>query len=217
MSENNNKQGSRLPPPAFPPGSRKQHTHRNSSAPKAEAAPKLPGGDSAYISPDDPMPARTDKVASAFISPDDPMPARADKVASAFILPDDPMPARRPGAMSGAFISPEDPLPKREPLGARRTMGKPEEGVVTGLGSNAHVDKDELAAAGDPHVMELTEAVGKLAQALKRKGESGLRSSPDMSRFDATLRAYCVGYLAGRRAEAQPEFLDWGEATKEDA
>ena len=63
MSENNNKQGSRLPPPAFPPGSRKQHTHRNSSAPKAEAAPKLPGGDSAYISPDDPMPARTDKVA----------------------------------------------------------------------------------------------------------------------------------------------------------
>ncbi len=180
MSENNNKQGGRLPPPAFPPGSRKQHTPRNSSAPKAEAAPKLPAGDSAYISPDDPMPVRTDKVASAFILPDDPM-------------------------------------PEREALGVRRTMGKPEEGVVTGLGSNAHVDKGELAAAGDPHVMELTEAVGKLAQALKRKGESGLRSSPDMSRFDATLRAYCVGFLAGRRAEAQPEFLDWGEATKEDA
>ncbi|MSR20828.1 MAG: hypothetical protein EXR91_07595 [Gemmatimonadetes bacterium] len=172
MSENNNKQGSRLPPPAFPPGSRKQQTHRNSSAPKAEAAPKLPAGDSAYISPDDPMPER------------------------------------RPDAMSGAFISPEDPMPKREALGVRRTMGKPEEGVVTGLGSNAHVDKGELAAAGDPHVMELTEAVGKLAQALKRKGESGLSSSPDMSRFDATLRAYCVGFLAGRRAEAQPELLD---------
>ena len=200
MSENNNKKGGRLPPPAFPPGSRKQHTHRNSSPAKADAAPpKPPVGDSAYISPDDPMPVRMDKVASAFI------------------LPDDPMPERRPDAMSGAFISPEDPLPKREPLGVRRTMGKPEEGVVTGLGSNAHMDKGELAAAGDPHVMELTEAVGKLAQALKRKGEAGLRGAPDMSRFDATLRAYCVGYLAGRRAEAQPEFLDWGEATKEDA
>ncbi len=198
MSENNNKKGGRLPPPAFPPGSRK-HAPRNSTVPKAEAAPKPPANE------------------SAFISPDDPMPARADKVASAFILPDDPIPVRRPDAMSGAFISPEDPLPKREALGVRRTMGKPEEGIVTGLGSNAHMDKGELVAAGDPHVMELMEAVGKLAQALKRKGEAGLRSSPDMSRFDATLRAYCVGYLAGRRAEAEPEFLDWGEATKEDA
>jgi hypothetical protein len=25
-----------------------------------------------------------------------------------------------------------------------------------------------------------------------------------MSRFDTTLRAYCVGYLAGRRAEDPP-------------
>ena len=198
MSENNSKKGGRLPPPAFPPGSRK-HAHRSAGAPKVDAVPRPVDGESAYISPDDPMPVRTDKVASAFI------------------LPDDPMPVRRPDAMSGAFISPEDPLPKREPLGVRRTMGKPEEGVVTGLGSNAHMERAELVAAGDPHVMELMEAVGKLAQALKRKGEAGLRSSPDMSRFDVTLRAYCVGYLAGRRAEAEPEFLDWGEATKEDA
>jgi hypothetical protein len=150
------------------------------------------------------------------------MPARSDKVAAAFIQPDDPIPERRPDAMQGAFISPEDPLPKREALGARRTMGKPEErkeeeGVVTGIGSNAHLDRGELAAAGDPHVMELIDAVSKLAQALRRKGESGLRSTPDMGRFDATLRAYCVGYLAGRRAEAEPQFLDWGEATKDDA
>jgi hypothetical protein len=203
MSENNNKKGGRLPPPAFPPGSRK-HAQRNSAPANADA----PKGETA------PRPSVSD---SAFISPDDPMPARADKLASAFILPDDPMPERRPDPMLGAFISHEEPLPKREALGVRRTMGKPEEGVVTGLGSNAHMDKGELVAAGDPHVMELTEAVSKLAQALRRKGEAGLRSSAEMSRFDATLRAYCVGYLAGRRAEAEPEFLDWGEATKEDA
>jgi hypothetical protein len=197
MSENNSKKGGRLPPPAFPPGSRRKV---QKSAPPPVAAPRTPG-----VADD------------AFISPDDPIPARADKVASAFIQPDDPIPQRRPDAVQGAFISPEDPLPKREPLGVRRTMGKPEEGVVTSIGSNAHMDKGELAAAGDPHVLELVEAVGKLAQALRKKGEAGLRASPDMTRFDATLRAYCVGYLAGRRAQAEPEFLDWGEASKEDA
>ena len=201
MSDNNNKKGGRLPPPAFPPGSRK-HATRNSSAPKQDARP--PKG-----------------VDEAFISPDDPIPVRSDKVAAAFIQPDDPLPERRPDAVKGAFISPEEPLPKREPLGPRRTMGKPEgegeEGVVTGMGSNAHLDRGELAAAGDPYVMELIEAVTKLAEALRRKGEAGLRTSPEMGRFDATLRAYCVGYLAGRRAEAEPQYLDWGEATKDDA
>jgi hypothetical protein len=156
-------------------------------------------------------------VDEAFISPDDPIPARTDKLAAAFIQPDDPLPERRPDALREAIISPEEPLPKREPLGERRTMGKPEEGVVTGIGSDVHLEAGELAAAGDPHVMELIEAVGKLAQALKHKGEAGLRTTPDMGRFDATLRAYCVGYLAGRRAEAEPQFLDWGEVTKDDA
>jgi hypothetical protein len=198
--KSNHKKGGRsLPPPAFPPGSRR-HAHRNSAAPKADPQPRKGGVDDAFISPDDPLPARTDKVAAAFIQPDD------------------PLPERRPDAMREALISPEEPLPKRESLGARRTMGKPEEeGVVTGIGSDAHVDRGELAAAGDPHVMELVEAVGKLAQALRRKGEAGLRATPDMGRFDATLRAYCIGYLAGRRAEAEPQFLDWGEATKDDA
>ena len=198
MSENNNHKGGRsLPPPAFPPGSRK-HALRG-TPPKSATPPKRVSADDAYISPDDPMPARTDKMAAAFIQPDD------------------PLPERRPDAVREAFISPEEPLPKREPLGARRTMGKPEEGVVTGIGSNQHLDRGELAAAGDPHVMELVDAVSKLAQALRRKGEAGLRTTPEMGRFDATLRAYCVGYLAGRRAEAEPQFLDWGEATKDDA
>jgi hypothetical protein len=201
MSDSNHKKdGRNLPPPAFPPGSRK-HAQRRSPPAKADPAPRegKKGADDAYISPDDPIPARRDKLAAAFIQPDD------------------PMPERRPDGMKVAFISPEDPLPRRESLGVRRTMGKPEEGVVTGIGSDPHLDRGELAAAGDPHVMELVEAVGKLAQALRRKGEAGLRTTADMGRFDATLRAYCVGYLAGRRAEAEPLFLDWGEATKDDA
>jgi hypothetical protein len=45
------------------------------------------------------------------------------------------------------------------------------------------------------------EAVSKLAESLNRKGEAGLRANLEMSRFEATLRSYCVGYLAGRRAE----------------
>jgi hypothetical protein len=40
-----------------------------------------------------------------------------------------------------------------------------------------------------------------LAESLNRKGEAGLRANLEMSRFEATLRSYCVGYLAGRRAE----------------
>lgn len=198
-NSNHKKGGRSLPPPAFPPGSRR-HAHRNAPPPKAESDSREGLGEDAFISPDDPLPARTDKLAAAFIQPDD------------------PLPERRPDAAREAVNSRDEPSPKRESLGARRTMGKPEEeGVVTGIGSDAHLDRGELAAAGDPHVMELIEAVGKLAEALRRKGEAGLRTTPDMGRFDATLRAYCLGYLAGRRAEAEPQFLDWGEATKDDA
>jgi len=60
-------------------------------------------------------------------------------------------------------------------------------------------------------VIELIGAVGRLAEALKRKGEAGLKAQPHMSRFEATLRAYCLGYLAGRRAEDSetiPEIIE---------
>jgi hypothetical protein len=169
----------RLPPPAFPPGSRK-HVHPNSNA--AATAPVSTGG-----TPED-----------AFISPDDPMPARSDAVDGAFISPDDPMPKRQPDAVFDAFISPDDPMPER-------SEDEEEEGVVTGMSSDPHMDPEELVTGGDPHVIELMGAVGRLAEALKRKGEAGLRSLPQMTRFEATLRSYCVGYLAGRRAEDSVE------------
>ena len=162
----------RLPPPAFPPGSRK-HEHTNSDSPSG--APASSSG-----------------------SPD-----------VTLISPDDPMPERRPDAVLGAFISPDDPMPVR----AER-----EEGVVTGMGSDPHMDPEELVTGGDPYVIELIGTVGRLAEALKRKGEAGLRASPQMTRFEATLRSYCVGYLARRRAEDEVERgeyrLDMGRDSK---
>lgn len=106
--------------------------------------------------------------------------------------------------LADAFISPDEPLPERSTTTVADHRERPEEEVmVTGMGHDAHLDPQEMAAAGDPYVMELTEKVGKLAQALKQKGEAGLHGTPEMDRFEATLRGYCVGYLAGRRADHQ--------------
>ena len=59
----------------------------------------------------------------------------------------------------------------------------------------------EMSFGGDPHLSELLDAVRKLVAALEHRGEGGLRVTPEMTRFETQLRAYCVGYLAGRRAE----------------
>lgn len=123
------------------------------------------------------------------------MPPRTDTLGGAFISPDDPMPQRRPDAVFDAFISPDEPMPDRDD----------EEGVVTGMGSDPHMSPEELVSGGDPHVIELIGTVGRLAEALRRKGEAGLKAGPHMTRFEATLRAYCLGYLAGRRAEDEIE------------
>ncbi|MDZ7779714.1 MAG: hypothetical protein U5R14_07215 [Gemmatimonadota bacterium] len=80
-----------------------------------------------------------------------------------------------------------------------------EKGTVTGIGDDPHLQAEELASGGDPYVIELSNAVSKLAEALRHRGEAGLKATPDMTRFEATLRAYCVGYLAGRRAEEHAE------------
>jgi len=186
---NDDSSGSRLPPPAFPPGSRKHVSNNNSG----HVVSSDLGG--AFISPDEPIPARDHSVEDAIISPDDPIPARVDPVVKA-TLPSD--------GSSGAFISPDESIPPRDtvstgPGGVPRF--ETEGGVVTGMGMDDHTDADELASAGDPYVMDLVQKVGKLAEALRSKGEAGLRSAPGMDKFETTLRGYCVGYLAGRRAE----------------
>lgn len=139
----------------------------------------------------------TRSSSDGYISPDDPLPPRADPIRSAFISPDDPFPERTLDLAEGAHaLTPMDSEEEED-----------EEGQVVGMDLSPHLDQAEGVPRGDPHIMEVVEAVSKLAEALRRRGESGLRSTPAMSRFEATLRAYCVGYIAGRRAEepAAPE------------
>lgn len=160
--------GSRLPPPAFPPGSRKQARDNDWNQSSADA------------------------LGEGFISPDEPMPERHDQADDAFISPDEPIPHRDP-------VEDESGLPEFESAG----------GVVTGMGDDEHIEPEELVMGGDPYVMDLAQKVGKLAEALKGKGEAGLRSSPDMDKFETTLRGYCVGYLAGRRVEDDASGADF--------
>lgn len=108
--------------------------------------------------------------------------------------------------LEDASISPDDPMPERKidlvaGLLSEAPLDDTEQGEVVGMSLNAHIDQEEVVAGGDSHVVELMEAVSKLAESLNRKGEAGLRANLEMSRFEATLRSYCVGYLAGRRAE----------------
>jgi len=51
----------------------------------------------------------------------------------------------------------------------------------------------------DGAVAELARVVGLLASGLQARGEPALEATPDMSHLEATLRAFCVGYLAGAR------------------
>ncbi len=110
-------------------------------------------------------------------------------------------------AVERAFISPDEPIPERKIELAEAPLDPDEEGEVVGMDFDPHTDASEVIFGADPHVVELVDAVAKLAESIKRKGEAGLRADTDMSRFEVTLRAYCVGYLAGRRVEepAAPE------------
>lgn len=180
MSESTNE--SRLPPPAFPPGSRRHAVHRNSDGRPSDADPETT--DEAFISPDDPLPERTDP------------PEGTDSFNQAVISPDEPLPERKI-ELNDAFMD-------------ARAAASVEEGEVVGMNLDPHLQPSEAVSKGDPHVEELMTAVAKLAESVRRKGEAGLRATPEMSRFEATLRAYCVGFLAGRRAEepSDPDHLE---------
>ncbi len=147
--------------------------------------------------------ATSDDLSSAMILPDDPIPERTGEVPeSAFMSPDEPIQRVAARSDDDAFISPDEPIRRRAPLTGTVTEADMDldEVVVTGIGDDAHMEADELALGFDPHVVEVVDTVGKLAEALKRKGEAGLKATPDMTRLEITLRSYIVGYLAGRRA-----------------
>ena len=109
----------------------------------------------------------------------------------AFISPDEPIVREGSRIAPDAFIFPGEPVPDPGPG----------EGVVTGIGNDSHLDEEDSSPPRytDPHVAGLVLQVGRLADALRDHGEGGLRTTSDMSRFEATLRAYCVGYLVAQR------------------
>lgn len=113
----------------------------------------------------------------------------------------------RPGDLSDGMISPpSDPRPLRasqegdEELPARID---PRDVRVTGMGDEERLERTKVPLAEDPPVLEVVEMVGRLARALRHQGKAALQVTPEMSPFEATLRAYCVGYIAGRRGEEE--------------
>lgn len=108
------------------------------------------------------------------------------------------------GWADGAIISPDDPIVRTGPVALpddfERVMekGGSEDVVVTGIGT-------DRAAAGpqgepmDPYVARVVRELAVLASGLRRRGEVALRVEPEMTRFETTLRGYCVGYLAALR------------------
>lgn len=73
--------------------------------------------------------------------------------------------------------------------------------VVTGMGDDPHLELGpHVERWGDLHLARLIAAVEHLGTELRERGEAGLKSRAGMSRFEVTLRAYCVGYLNGLRA-----------------
>jgi len=166
----------RLPPPAFPPGQRA--SHRRSGRRASEGSDSHRGVSIGNAS-------RPQEARGEGGVPDD-----------AFISPDEPIVRGGSHIAPGAFISPDEPLPARG-LAELRT----DEVVVTGIGGDPHLSPEEVAGSrhDDPQVDDLVLRVGRLADALRDRGEAGLRTAPGMNRFEATLRAYCVGYLASQR------------------
>ena len=117
-----------------------------------------------------------------------------------------PPPAFPPAECSAKYRrSPRDsvgePGPAR-PVGPEASeAGMPDEVVVTGIGNNPYLGKTNPKSSRytDTHVAGLVLHVGRLANALRDHGEAGLRTTADMDQFEATLRAYCVGYLVAQR------------------
>jgi hypothetical protein len=128
----------------------------------------------------------------AFISPDDAFPGQGELSEDAIISPDAPV------------VRTEAPTP---PADFEEVMGREHgralelgEIVVTGIGDDPHLNLYPFIQQwGDEDLAEVIAAVSYLARQLEERGEAGLRTAQGMSRFEATLRAYCVGYLGGLR------------------
>jgi hypothetical protein len=175
----------------FPPGDRRRQVTR-------PATPGLNGTDGV---PED-----------AFIMPDEPLPRDEERPTDDPFEPEVWSSAKAAELVDEALISPDAPIVRREPpkkpadferVVRGRAPLKLDDVTVTGIGDDAHLEDDDLVTDDgvERHVRELTRYIERLGDALRLRGEAGLRTTADMTRFEATLRAYCVGYLTRVREE----------------
>ncbi len=160
----------------------------------------------------------------AFISPDAPI-ERGSIPEDAIFSPDDPVTRSGTRMPDDAFFSPDEPVVRE----AEPTVPEDFEDVLRSHSSSAFGEEAEAAVAegmevqvtgmslevkqrgrgggrfDDPHVERLYARLVGLVKAVKERGEAGLRTEPGMSRFETTLRGYCVGYLAGLREPLDPD------------
>ena len=101
----------------------------------------------------------------------------------AFISPDEPM---VPDEFRAAVIRPDDPLEPREEKG----------GVVVGMDRSTEHEAAGAARLDPDRVAEVLDAI---STDLRAKGIKGLRTGPEASGFERTLRIYLGKYFARYR------------------
>jgi hypothetical protein len=110
-----------------------------------------------------------------------------------------------------AFIQPDEPVVRsghpQVPEDFEEVMSRvrpsdlgDDDVVVTGMGDDPHLGVEGGTRQwSDPHLERLADALQRLTEEVNGRGEAGLKVREGMSRFEATLRAYCVGYLSALR------------------
>lgn len=183
-----------LPPPAFRPGSPRRDHYRRTGREGGEPGVTGDIPEDAFIDVEDAAEEEGYVPDDAFIHPEE-IGAREDPAISedAFYDPDEPI------VRTGPPATPEDYEAVLQ--GAPGAGGFEEDEVlVTGIDDDPHLsDPGGPEAPEDAHLGRVVRAVGRLADDLRRAGETALRTDPHMSRLEVTLRAYCSGYLEGLR------------------
>jgi hypothetical protein len=170
--------GAPLPPPVFPPGGRRSRM-RHGLGPDSSRGSSGEGRSTVWSN------------TSAWV--------RAG-LGAALILPDDPIPPRSDRLVAAEVARTLDLEAPADPGGESADELDLDDVVVTGIGDDPHLSVADLLYAWDPHVTELLAAVRRLATELEQQGEAALVAGPRMTHLERQLRAYCVGFLAGRRA-----------------
>jgi len=224
----------RLPPPAFPPGQRRYVPRSGTGSKGAVPAVRRMDSDEpiellydpielAFISPDEPLPERRLTLAPDSVR----RPALRLEGTDAGATGTDTLAAaaagsvrERPPAITPSGIAEGENLFEDagdgvgDPIGAAGIddaaieAEEEEEGEVVGMDLDTHLGshrrRAEVLSKYDPYIVDLTDSVQRLADALARHGEVALQTGPKMSPLDQSLRLLCTGYLAGRRTEVRP-------------